>query len=162
VLAASQIASALADHAGHVRAVVPHYAMSGGTLVALAADEIVMEAHAAPGPVDPQTGRFPAASIVAALDHPGDRDDETLILADVSRKALRQMEAFVYEILSANLDPLRARDVARLMTHDTWTHDPPRSQGHHGGGPGGGGPGCQAPSASCCSSTRSPAGVRLQ
>src|SRR5439155_24458223 len=56
VLAASQIAAALADHAGHVRAVVPHYAMSGGTLVALAADEIVMEAHAALGPVDPQIG----------------------------------------------------------------------------------------------------------
>jgi ClpP class serine protease len=38
VIAARQIASALADHPGHVTAVVPHYAMSGGTLIALAAD----------------------------------------------------------------------------------------------------------------------------
>src|SRR3954453_16872311 len=38
VFAASQIASALADHDGPVTAVVPHYAMSGGTLIALAAD----------------------------------------------------------------------------------------------------------------------------
>src|ERR687895_417018 len=53
VLAARQIAAALADHDGKVTAVVPHYAMSGGTLIALAADEIVVDAHAALGPIDP-------------------------------------------------------------------------------------------------------------
>src|SRR3954471_21629759 len=34
VLAAQQIAAALADHDGRVTAIVPHYAMSGGTLIA--------------------------------------------------------------------------------------------------------------------------------
>jgi hypothetical protein len=33
VLAASQIAKALRDHDGRIIAVVPHYAMSGGTLI---------------------------------------------------------------------------------------------------------------------------------
>src|SRR4029078_9822772 len=47
VIAARQIATALADHDGPVTAVVPHYAMSGGTMIALAADEIVVDAHAA-------------------------------------------------------------------------------------------------------------------
>lgn len=55
VIAARQVASALADHPGKVTAVVPHYAMSGGTLIALAADEIVMEPHASLGPVDPSS-----------------------------------------------------------------------------------------------------------
>jgi ClpP class serine protease len=64
VLAASQIARALSDHDGRVVAVIPHYAMSGGTLIALAADEIVIDRHAALGPVDPQLGQYPAASIV--------------------------------------------------------------------------------------------------
>jgi hypothetical protein len=50
VIAARQVAAALADHPGKVTAVVPHYAMSGGTLIALAADEIVMEPHASPAP----------------------------------------------------------------------------------------------------------------
>ena len=45
VIAARQIATALADHDGHVTAVVPHYAMSGGTMIALAADEIVVDAR---------------------------------------------------------------------------------------------------------------------
>jgi ClpP class serine protease len=57
VIAARQVAAALASHDGKVTAVVPHYAMSGGTLVALAADEIVLDAHATLGPVDPQLGQ---------------------------------------------------------------------------------------------------------
>ena len=63
VLAASQIARALSDHDGRIVAVVPHYAMSGGTLIALAADEILVDRHAALGPVDPQIGQYAARSL---------------------------------------------------------------------------------------------------
>ena len=65
VLASRQIASALADHDGKITAIVPHYAMSGGTMIALAADEILVDAHAALGPIDPQITQYPAASVVA-------------------------------------------------------------------------------------------------
>src|SRR2546427_3545955 len=68
VLAAVQIARALHEHQGKVTAFVPHYAMSGGTLIALAADEIVMSRHAVLGPVDPQLGQSPAASILKVLE----------------------------------------------------------------------------------------------
>ena len=61
VLAAGR-SPALADREGDV--FVPHYAMSGGTLIALAADEIVMDANAVLGPVDPQLGQYPAASLL--------------------------------------------------------------------------------------------------
>ena len=74
VLAASQIARALRDHDGRVVAVVPHYAMSGGTLIALAADEIVIDPHAALGPVDPQLGQYPAASLVEVAAMPGEHE----------------------------------------------------------------------------------------
>src|ERR1700733_5817115 len=47
VLAATQIARAVRDRKSKVTVFVPHYAMSGGTLIALAADEIVMSPHAA-------------------------------------------------------------------------------------------------------------------
>ena len=124
VLAAKQIASALADHPAPVTAVVPHYAMSGGTLIALAADEIVLDPHSVLGPVDPQLGQYPAASVLAALEAPGDRDDETLILADMSRKAIVQVESFVGRMLEEKLGQ-RAREVARLLATGTWTHDHP-------------------------------------
>ncbi|HWQ24280.1 MAG TPA: hypothetical protein VNK94_09265 [Gaiellaceae bacterium] len=125
VVAARQIASALADHDGHVTAVVPHYAMSGGTLIALAADEIVLDPHAALGPVDPQLGQYPAASILASLEWPGVRKDETLILADIARKAVAQVEAFTRRLLERHLDPERAAEVAHLLATGTWTHDHP-------------------------------------
>src|SRR4249920_3629485 len=63
VLAAEQIAKALAEHKGRVTVFVPHYAMSGGTLIAMAAQEIVMDRNAVLGPVDPQIGDAAASSI---------------------------------------------------------------------------------------------------
>jgi ClpP class serine protease len=125
VLASSQIAVALADHDGPVTAVVPHYAMSGGTMIAMAADEIVIDAHAALGPVDPQLGQYPAASILAALEHPGSHKDETLILGDMSRKAIGQVQGLVTRLLERQMSAERAKDVAALLSKGTWTHDHP-------------------------------------
>ena len=68
VLASEQIARALVEHKGKVTVFVPHYAMSGGTMIALAADEIVMDPNAVLGPVDPQIGGAPAASIIKAVE----------------------------------------------------------------------------------------------
>jgi ClpP class serine protease len=125
VVAARQIASALADHDGRVTAVVPHYAMSGGTMIALAADEIVLDAHASLGPIDPQLGQYAAASLVAVAERPGEHDDQTLIMADVGRKAIAQVEGFTERMLRRHMDPERAAEVARLLSTGTWTHDHP-------------------------------------
>src|SRR5207247_9743898 len=90
VPAAEQIAKALVERKGKVTVFVPHYAMSGGTLIALAADEIVMDANAVLGPADPRTGDLPAASIVKAVRSKGPRtaSDEALALADIAQTAL--------------------------------------------------------------------------
>jgi ClpP class serine protease len=125
VLAAQQIAAALADHDGRVTAVVPHYAMSGGTLIALAADEIMIDAHAALGPVDPQLGEYAAASLVEVAGRPGEHEDKTLIMADVARKAIVQVEEFTARLLERQMPPERAREVARILATGTWTHDHP-------------------------------------
>jgi ClpP class serine protease len=125
VLAASQIAKALRDHEGRVVAVVPHYAMSGGTLIALAADEIVLDTHAALGPIDPQLGQYPAASLIEVSKMPGRHTDQTMLLADVGRKAMRQVEALAAELLERHSPPDRARDVAHILSSGVWTHDHP-------------------------------------
>jgi ClpP class serine protease len=125
VVAARQIATALADHGGRVTAVVPHYAMSGGTLIALSADEIVIDAHASLGPVDPQLGEYAAASLVAVAERPGDHEDKTLLMADVGRKAIVQVEGLTTRLLERRMEPERAREVARLLATGTWTHDHP-------------------------------------
>src|SRR6195256_3157244 len=125
VLAASQIARALSDHDGRIVAVVPHYAMSGGTLIALAADEILIDRHAALGPVDPQLGQYAARSLVEVAEMPGQHEDQTLLLADVGRKAIRQVEDLVETLLKKRMDPDRARDLATLLSTGVWTHDHP-------------------------------------
>jgi ClpP class serine protease len=125
VLAASQIAKALRDHEGRVVAVVPHYAMSGGTLIALAADEIRIDSHAALGPIDPQLGNMAAASYVAVAERPGKHDDQTLLYADLGRKAIRQVEYLARRLLERHSPPERAREVANLLATGVWTHDHP-------------------------------------
>jgi ClpP class serine protease len=127
VLAATQIARAIFKHKGKVTVFVPHYAMSGGTLLALAADEIVMCEHAVLGPVDPQLGEYPAASILkAAHQKPiAEVDDKTLILADQAEKAIAQMRQEVTELLAEKYPGGKAEEIAKLMTSGTWTHDYP-------------------------------------
>ena len=130
-LAATQIASALAKHKAPVRVIVPHYAMSGGTLIALAADEIVMDPNAVLGPLDPQLGQFPAPSIIRAVREKLQHErssvkDEILILADVAEKALAQMKGTIEKILKQKgHDEEKARKIADLLTCGYWTHDYP-------------------------------------
>ena len=129
VLAATQIARAIRGHKGKVTVFVPHYAMSGGTLIALAADEIVMCEHSVLGPVDPQLGQMPAASIIKVAEEKpiAEVDDQTLIMADVGRKAITQVEAVATGLLKDKMDEKAARALARKLATGTWTHDYPIS-----------------------------------
>lgn len=130
VLAAEQIAFALRRHTGTVSAFVPHYAMSGGALIALSADEIVMDRNAVLGPVDPQLGMgqgsVAAASILKALAQPNpNRDDQTLILGDLAEKALRQVKATVKTLLLDHHGEADAERLATKLSSGEWTHDYP-------------------------------------
>jgi ClpP class serine protease len=127
VLAAEQIAKALVEHKGKVTVFVPHYAMSGGTLIALAADEIVMDANAVLGPVDPQLGDMPAASIVKVVEIKGPQrvGDEFLMLADMAQKARVQVAIFVAQVLGKHMNEKQSVQVATILTEGRWTHDYP-------------------------------------
>jgi ClpP class serine protease len=127
VLASLQIAQAIKKHKGKVTAFVPHYAMSGGTLISLAASEIVMSEHAVLGPVDPQLGKYPAASILKAVAKKplAEIDDETLILADQAEKAIAQLRESVKELLQNTPSNGKVDELARLLSEGTWTHDYP-------------------------------------
>ncbi|MBD2204263.1 hypothetical protein H6G33_26550 [Calothrix sp. FACHB-1219] len=132
VLATEQIARALIRHPSKVTVFVPHYAMSGGTMLALAADEIVMDANAVLGPVDPQLGNFPAASILKVVkDKPiGEIDDQTLIMADLSAKAIQQVQRFVRTLLKDSIpkqkvSPENIEPIIEALTTGRVTHDYP-------------------------------------
>ena len=127
VLASEQIAYALKSHPAKVTVIVPHYAMSGGTLLALAADEILMDPAAVLGPVDPQLGDMPAASLVRVVEKkPLERlDDRTLILADVAEKAVRHMKQVVRDLLTERMGQKDADSLAEELAGGHYTHDDP-------------------------------------
>ncbi len=125
VLAAEQIAHAIKRHPAKTTVFVPHYAMSGGTLLALAADEIVMDANAVLGPVDPQLGTRPAAALVRTLEAKGiaNCDDETVIMADTANMALSQVRKTVVSLLEDKMDPQAADALAEQISQGCYTHD---------------------------------------
>lgn len=127
VLASEQIARALQRHPAKVTVFVPHYAMSGGTMISLAADEIAMDENAVLGPVDPQLGEFPAASILEVVRQKDkDKiDDRTLMLAEIAAKAMTQVRDFVCYLLSDKMEEERAKELAELLSSGNWTHDYP-------------------------------------
>jgi len=125
VLAAMQIARAVEAHPAKVTVYVPVYAMSGGTLIALAADEIAMGEFSVLGPIDPQIAGLPAASIakvpkIKPVEHVFDL---TLVLADVSEKAIEQVKRGAVELLTPQMEEGAARALAEKLAGGHWTHD---------------------------------------
>lgn len=127
VLAALQIARAIREHKAKVTVFVPHHAMSGGTLIALAANEIVMTKHSVLGPIDPQIGQAPAASLIKVVEEKpiGRIEDETLLMADVGRKAIEQLKLAATDLLKGHIPDEKAAELAAKLSTGTWTHDYP-------------------------------------
>lgn len=130
VLAASQIAMALKRHPGKKIVIIPHYAMSGGTLIALAADEIMMDPDAVLGPLDPQIPvgnvAYPAPSLIKIAKLKGSNArDEFLVLADVAEKAINEMQNLIIKLLEDRLGTEKAMEIAKVLTEGKYTHDYP-------------------------------------
>ncbi|WP_037389899.1 SDH family Clp fold serine proteinase [Sinorhizobium americanum] len=65
-----------------VRAIVPHMAMSAGTMIACASRQIVMGKHSCLGPTDPQVRGLPAMGVLAELDR---------AIAEIKAEPLKQI-----------------------------------------------------------------------
>ncbi|MCX6672266.1 MAG: ATP-dependent Clp protease proteolytic subunit [Methanothrix sp.] len=130
-LAATQIAMALKAHPAKKTVIVPHYAMSGGTLIAFAADKIIMDPHAALGPVDPQLGdmqgSYPATSLLAVVGKKkiDEIDDRTLIFAEEARKAMNQMRNLLKKILEGKCGGEKLDNIIEEFVSGKYTHDHP-------------------------------------
>lgn len=127
ILPALQIARAVKAHPGKKTVFVPHHAMSGGTLIALAADEIVMGDHAVLGPIDPQLAGLPAASwIRVAKEKPINAvDDFTLLVADLAEKLLSQMQRQACELMQGNYSHDGSCTISDILASGKWSHDYP-------------------------------------
>ena len=126
-LAAEMIAMAVKKHPAPVTAIVPFYAMSGGSLIVLAADEILMEKESILGPVDPQVGGFPARSLITlpARKPIATISDEMVLLSEMAQRSVDQVKEFVKWLLDDKLTPKDREAVAIFLTGGYISHDTP-------------------------------------
>ncbi len=127
IMPAEQIALAVHRHPAGVSVIVPHYAMSGATLIALAAKEIVMDPYSVLGPLDPQINGYPSPSLIklTEIKKTDFVSDEMLLLADIAAKSLRQMNAFIVSLINDRLGAEKAAAIAQFLTGGYLTHDRP-------------------------------------
>jgi ClpP class serine protease len=122
--AGRQIARAIKAHSARKTVFVPYFAMSAGTRVALAADQIVMGAQATLGPIDTQLYGMPAPSILQllALKPQEAIKDEFLILAEEARKIMAEGRATACDLLQGTYTLDGSCAIADEMIGGKWSH----------------------------------------
>jgi ClpP class serine protease len=96
------IAQALKNFKGRKTAYVPYVAMSGGTAIALATDEIHMGPDAALGPIDAQYHGFPADAYARLIKEKSkDRiDDSTLLISYIVEQREQDARERAFELMN--------------------------------------------------------------
>lgn len=131
-VAAQMMAMAIKFHPSKVTVMVPFYAMSGGSLMSLAASEIRMEKYSVLGPVDPQIptpgGRMePAGSLATLMKMKPIQtiSDKLVILADSGNLEVENAKAFVMWLLDGKMDKQQAESVADFLARGYMAHATP-------------------------------------
>ena len=130
-LAAQMMAMAIKFHPSKVTVMVPFYAMSGGSLMSLAAGEIRMEKYSVLGPVDPQIptpdGMYPAGSIATLVKTKPIQNitDRMVIMSDVANLEIENAKAFVIWLLQDKMDKEQAERVADFLARGYMSHATP-------------------------------------
>jgi len=130
-IAAQMMAMAIKFHPSKVTVMVPFYAMSGGSLMTLAAGEIRMEKYSVLGPVDPQIptpdGMYPAGSIATLVKTKPIQSitDRMIILSDVANLEIENAKAFVIWLLEGKMDKEQAERVADFLARGYMSHATP-------------------------------------
>jgi ClpP class serine protease len=130
-LAAQMMAMAIKFHPSKVTAMVPFYAMSGGSLMTLAAGEIRMEKYSVLGPVDPQIptpdGMYPAGSIATLVKTKPIQNitDRMVIMSDAANLEIENAKAFVIWLLQDKMDKEQAERVADFLARGYMSHATP-------------------------------------
>lgn len=130
-VAAQMMAMAIKFHPAKVTVMVPFYAMSGGSLMSLAATEIRMEKYSVLGPVDPQVptpeGMYPAGSLATLVKTKPIQSitDRMIILADAGNLEIENAKSFVMWLLEGKMPKEQAERVADFLAKGYMSHATP-------------------------------------
>lgn len=115
--AADLMAMALRYHKAKVTVMVPFYAMSDGTYLVLAADEIRMERCSILAPVEPLVDDMPANAVMSILKRKPIEmiSDRTILLAESARMETENAKEFVKWLLIDKMNEEQATQVANFL-----------------------------------------------
>jgi ClpP class serine protease len=115
--AADLMAMALRYHKAKVTVMVPFYAMSDGTYLVLAADEIMMEKCSILAPVEPLVDDMPANAVMAILKRKPIEtiSDRTILQAESARMEAENAKEFVKWLLIDKMNEDQATQVANFL-----------------------------------------------
>jgi ClpP class serine protease len=115
--AADLMAMALRYHKAKVTVMVPFYAMSDGTYLVLAADEIMMERCSILAPVEPLVDDMPANAVMAILKRKPIEtiSDRTILQAEAARMEAENAKEFVKWLLIDKMNEEQATQVANFL-----------------------------------------------
>jgi ClpP class serine protease len=115
--AADLMAMALRNHKAKVTVMVPFYAMSDGTYLVLAADEIMMEKCSILQPVEPLIEDMPANLVMGILKRKPIEtiSDRTILLAESARMETENAKEFVKWLLIDHMNEEQATQVANFL-----------------------------------------------
>ncbi|WP_417269050.1 SDH family Clp fold serine proteinase [Celeribacter sp.] len=88
-----------------IRVIVPHMAMSVGTMIACASKEIIMGKHSCLGPTDPQVKGYPALGILAEVDKS---------IVEIRKEPMKQI---IFQQIFAKYPPAFISDCERAVQH---------------------------------------------
>ena len=132
----------------NIRAIVPHLAMSAGTMIACTCRSIVMGKHSNLGPIDPQLGGLPAAAVKKEIERAISEvktDPDRLnfwqfvlqkyhpTFVGQCEQAVQMAEEFVHKRLLDNMlaDEYGAEDKARVIVKGLSDVDDNKSHARH-------------------------------
>jgi hypothetical protein len=122
-----QIARAIKAHKGRKTVFVPVFAMSAGTIISLAADEIVMSEHASLGPIDAQFGHVPTRAILSVLETKPRKKitDNVLAIGLLCQRNIKADHARALELMAGTYAPSVADRIAHRLNDGDLSHGYP-------------------------------------
>ena len=110
-----------------IRAIVPMYSMSGGSLLALSCKELIMTPNACLGPIDPQLGSFFKFGSAKAWDHivkfKGKKaEDQSISFAMMGKQYTKSIAAHLNKIIDFDLNNKQKTKLIEFLTDGSIEH----------------------------------------
>jgi len=127
IFSATYISRLLKKYPGKIRSIIPTFAMSGGTLLALSTDEIYMNNYSCLGAVDPQLGNLfkygSAKSYKEILKIKGKKaDDQTIAFKMMGEQYTKSIKENIEMLLEGKTNKKNIKNLSKIMTSGEVEH----------------------------------------